>query len=204
MSLGLKSPINRKMSIIQKIQSEFNTKGYALSSREAGTWLRKKIKELNVKQKTLLKDHDRLRKIAYIGKMYFFFYDPKTKEKLPYYDTFPLVIPLERYNNGFLGLNLHYVAPKVRMQILEVLHKTATNEKMDDTTRMKVNYNIITSIAKSHFMRPCIKRYLTAHIASRFVLISADEWYFAAMLPFEAFKKLPKTKVFNKSREQYQ
>ena len=204
MSLVLKSLINRIMSIIKKIQAEFIAKGPDLSSREAGTWLRKKIKELNIKQRTLLTDHDRLRRSTYIGKMYFFFYDPKTKQQLPYYDIFPLVIPLERHNDGFLGLNLHYVAPKIRMQILDTLYKTASNNKMDDTTRMKVNYNIITSIAKSRFMKPCIKKYLTSHIASRFVLVSADEWHFAAMLPFEAFQKLPKTKVFIESRKQYQ
>ena len=34
-----------------------------------------------------------------------FFYDPKLKKKLPYYDTFPLVLPLENYSDGFLGLN---------------------------------------------------------------------------------------------------
>ena len=29
------------------------------------------------------------------GRLNLFFYDPKTKAKLPYYDTFPLVLPLE-------------------------------------------------------------------------------------------------------------
>ena len=29
------------------------------------------------------------------GRMAMFFYDPKTKARLPYYDTFPLALPLE-------------------------------------------------------------------------------------------------------------
>ena len=45
------------------------------------------------------------------GGMFLFFYNPKLKDKLPYYDRFPLVIPLERYADGFLGINLHYLPP---------------------------------------------------------------------------------------------
>ena len=33
--------------------------------------------------------------------MYTFFYDPKTKDKLPYYDRFPVVIINEIYPDGF-------------------------------------------------------------------------------------------------------
>ena len=40
------------------------------------------------------------------GNMYMFFYDPKTKDKLPYYDRFPLVFPFRKTENGFMGLNL--------------------------------------------------------------------------------------------------
>ena len=29
------------------------------------------------------------------GRLNMFFYDPKLKKQLPYYDTFPLVLPLE-------------------------------------------------------------------------------------------------------------
>ena len=52
------------------------------------------------------------------GKMYFFHYSPKLKDKLPYYDSFPLVIIIEMYGDGFLGLNLHYLPLKMRMNLL--------------------------------------------------------------------------------------
>ena len=45
-----------------------------------------------------------------LGKMYFYAYDPKTKAKLKHYDTFPLVFPVKKFSDGFLGLNLHYLA----------------------------------------------------------------------------------------------
>lgn len=192
------------MSILKKIQTDITRNGYELTSRESVLWLRKKIRELNLKPRTLMKDTDRLRMMNFIGKMYFFFYDPKTKQQLPYYDIFPLVIPIEKYGDGFLGLNLHYVEPKIRIRILEALEKNLTDEKMTDGTRMKVSYNIISSIARARYMKPCIKRYLSSHINSRFLLISPTEWHLAAMLPFEAFRKERKKVVFAESREQYQ
>ena len=42
------------------------------------------------------------------GRLNMFIYDPKTKNRLPYYDVFPLVLPLEPIKGGFLGLNFHY------------------------------------------------------------------------------------------------
>jgi hypothetical protein len=41
-----------------------------------------------------------------VGSMQMFFYDPKTKETLPYYDTFPLVVVVGPAEGGFYGLNL--------------------------------------------------------------------------------------------------
>ena len=38
-----------------------------------------------------------------LGMMYSFKYDPKHKKTLPYYDTFPLIFPVEQYNDGILG-----------------------------------------------------------------------------------------------------
>src|SRR6056300_881927 len=43
------------------------------------------------------------------GFMYMFLYDAKTKKKLPYWDAFPLVVPYARTQNGFMGLNFHYL-----------------------------------------------------------------------------------------------
>ena len=39
-----------------------------------------------------------------IGRLNMFFYDPKYKKTLPYYDTFPLVLPIERIPGGFAGI----------------------------------------------------------------------------------------------------
>ena len=44
-----------------------------------------------------------------VGRLNMFFYDPKTKARLPYYDVFPLVLPLESIKGGCMGLNFHYL-----------------------------------------------------------------------------------------------
>ena len=62
-----------------------------------------------------------------IGEMYMFSYDPKYKDVLPYYDMYPLVIPIEMYADGFLGLNLHYLPPLARARLLDSLKKVANN-----------------------------------------------------------------------------
>ena len=92
------------------------------------TWLRQNAAKLNnVSPTQLMRDADNKTNYMQMGKMYMFFYDPKHKATLPYYDRFPLVIPIERYPDGFLGLNMHYLAPKLRLSLLEGLMKITNN-----------------------------------------------------------------------------
>ena len=100
--------------------------------------------------------------------MYTFFYDPKTKEKLPYYDRFPVVLIIDSTSTGFSGLNFHYIPPKYRAKLLDELYEfEIEDEDTEDEsmrTRIRVNYNLLQSTAKMKFFRPCYKRYLTSHI----------------------------------------
>ena len=57
--------------------------------------------------------------LMWLGKMFFLFYNPKNKLTLPYYDKFPIVMPIHTYNDGFLGLNFHYLSPSQRSILLE-------------------------------------------------------------------------------------
>jgi hypothetical protein len=138
-----------------------------------------------------------------IGRMYFYFYDPKHKATLPYYDRFPLVLPVERYADGFLGLNLHYIHPKQRIILLDKLSDFATNSKYDETTRLRLTYATLASATKAFEATPCIKRYLFNHVESRFLEITADKWDIAALLPFEYFVGASKSKVFKDSRTKF-
>ena len=82
-------------------------------------WYRDKIEEFGTpRAQQLLRDGKRDNRPFY-GKLNMFFYDPKFKKKLPYYDTFPLVLPLETYNDGFLGINMHYLPIPLRVRLLD-------------------------------------------------------------------------------------
>src|SRR5882672_6183900 len=49
------------------------------------------------------------------GQLVMYSYDPKWKDVLPYYDRYPVVIPIELKPDRMLGLNLHYLPPRVRL-----------------------------------------------------------------------------------------
>ena len=189
--------------LLNRIKESLAKEGLTPRTNQARAWLRMKIKDLKPTRAALLKDRDRLKERSVIGKMYFYFYDPKTKEKMKYYDRFPLVIPIERYNDGFLGLNLHYIHPKYRMTMLDKLSATANNSSYDEKTKLRVSYQYLTAASKVFEATPCIKRYLFSQIESRFLEISADEWDIAALLPMESFVGASTSKVYADSQEEF-
>ena len=135
------------------------------------------------------------------GKMYLFYYDPKTKDTLPYYDGFPLVIPVERAEGGFYGMNLHYLPPILRAKFLDSLMDITTNKKYDESTRFRVTYETMKRAQKFRFFKPCFKRYLTAHVKSRFAYIPPTEWEIATFLPAADWRKGSATAVYKDSRK---
>ena len=135
-----------------------------------------------------------------IGKMYTFIYHPLGKSTLPYYDLFPLTIMLSRYNDGFLGLNLHYISPKYRQILLGNLSGIMTNQRFDHTTRLRLTYNMVKNWKKLKYAKPCIKRYKTKKIRSRVLQIPASDWNAAIYLPFERFRKRNKVSVWQDSK----
>jgi len=139
-----------------------------------------------------------------IGDMYMFYYDPKHKETLPYYDRFPLVFPIKKAEGGFLGLNMHYLPLPLRARLMDALYDLSLNQRYDETTRLRLNYDVLNSAAKFRLFKPCIKHYLMDHMDSRFWYIYPSEWDIALFLPLERFKKANKRKVQNDSRRMIQ
>ena len=143
-----------------------------------------------------------------IGFMYHFFYDPKLKEELPYYDRFPLIFPFKRgfardraiEGGSFLGINLHYLPPQLRARLMDALYTVSTDKKFDENTRVRISYEILNKASKFRFFKPCIKRYLVNRVRSRFVKINSNQWDTALFLPTERFAKKSKGAVFRQSR----
>ena len=190
-------------SLFTELQAAAFREGLTPRTKKAREWFRKKARQLtNVNKLDLIAD-ERLTqmKVPRTGKMYMFTYDPKTKKQLPYYDTFPLILFVDTYDRGFRGLNMHYLPPPARARLFDALLETANNKKFDDSTKLKISYQILKSTEKYKAFRPCFKRYLTGHVKSRVVEVDAPEWPIALFLPTESFRKASTRKVWADSRK---
>ena len=150
-------------------------------------WYRGKVKELVRGANPPEVMDGKTRKRPSVGQMNFFIYDPKYKEELPYYDRFPLIFPIEFYDNGFLGINFHYLPLPVRARLLDKLTDFASNDKFDETTRFTgLNWKALSRIPE---VKPCVKRYLTSHVRSPFRVLTGEEVPIAIFLPVSRFAK---------------
>jgi len=143
----------------------------------------------------------RLRMPFMIGNMYMFRYNPKLRESLNYYDTLPLVFPIEQYEDGFLAINMHYLFPKYRAILMDKLYPLLRNNRMDETTRLRLTYELLNGTRKYKYFKPCLHRYLREQVESRYIQIPVEEWDIALFLPTDRFKKATRRKVWAQSRK---
>ena len=137
-----------------------------------------------------------------IGGFYLYQYDPKWKDKLPWYDIYPLVFHFDYAAGAFYGINVHYLPPNARADLmLRLLEAHGDGALSNKRFKMKLSYNIITKFKPAI---PCIKRYLYGHVRGKgFYQIPADDWSYAAALPMQKFKKASQSKVWKWSASQY-
>ena len=165
---------------------------------KSAAWYRNAVQDIvNKARATTLMRSGKLNSRPSAGRLNMYFYDPKTKQKLPYYDTFPLVLPVDTFRGGFVGLNFHYLPYALRFELLQRLQAYVSNDKFDKTTKIQADYNSLKGIT---IIKPTIKKYLWKHIRSNFLRIDADEMAIAAYLPVQQFKKASTGKVWADSR----
>ena len=191
----------------QKLLMEAERDGIILdNSAESLAWLKQKYNDISprdVMPKEFIRDLERYRRVPLIGRLYMFLYNPKHKEQMPYYDRFPLVFPIRRVPGGFYGLNIHYLAPRYRALLMDSLYSTISNTKFDETTRLKINYDILNAASKYRWFKPCVKHYLTPHLSSQLLYVDPNEWNLALFVPSEQFRGANKRKVWEDSREKF-
>jgi hypothetical protein len=190
-------------SIFDKIQIDAFRAGMTPRTKAAAKWFMDSLKGMKDVNRTKLLKDSRLTKVnkPLVGSLMMFFYDPKHRKTLPYYDAFPLVLMVEPTKDGFYGLNLHYLPPKLRAILFDSLLEATNNKRYDESTRFKVSYQMLKSISKMKYFRPCFKRYLTAQINSKIVLVEPPEWEIATFLPTQQFQKASQSKVWAESRK---
>jgi len=199
-------------SLFDTLQAGASRSQIRLNSDDAKKWFRKSVKALGkVSPQKVLKDEALskatvadLGKATAVGSMYMYFYDPKHKATLPYYDKFPLTIVVGAAPGGFYGLNLHYLSPVVRARFLDKLMTLSPGPKMSDTSRLKkLRYELLASTAKYKEFEPCYRHYLMPKVKTNLVRVPMTDWEIAIFLPTEQFVKVSKESVWRYSRKQY-
>jgi len=192
--------------IFQQLAKQGKTQGIdqTIRQKDTRTWFREAAKSLTkVDRDKLVRDRkNTVTKISSddIGKMFMFFYDPKWKDELPYYDAFPLIFVIESYTDGFLGINLHYLPPILRAKLMDALYSISSDSKYNENTKLNISYRTLKSAARFKYFKPCVKRYLFAHVRSRYLTVEPTYWDAALMLPSESFKKATTEQIYRDSR----
>ena len=169
--------------------SVFDTIRNAAGDRDLSiNWYKKKVADLSnrISAARLMRDGT-LKKAPSFNKLHFFRYDPKLKATLPYYDTFPLVMPIQSAAGGFLGINFHYLPIPLRMRLLETLDKRG----------FRGDYRKLKNIRE---VKPTIKHYLRKQFASGFLELEEDDYAPSIFMPVAQFRKAGASQVWRDSR----
>jgi len=199
-------------SYLQKLKAAIKIGDIPVKTRMAVTWFRSIVERAKiglareVVPQTLKIDaaqQGTLTGRLIPGRMYFFMYNPKHKATLPYYDLFPLILPIQKFSDGFLGINFHYLYPKDRAILLDELKIFVNDRTLSEAARIRVSYNMMRGFTRFKRAKPCLKRYLTTYMKSQFIPVTPDEWGPALFLPVEQFRKRNKMAVWQESKEIY-
>ena len=163
-----------------KIQQQVKT------GNEPFKWYRNRIKELGTPSVPELLRSGELDRRPHFKHLNMFVYAPKFAKKLPYYDTYPLIMYLKPAKGGFYGLNFHYLPYALRARLLDA----AGGDSLS-----------VRAVENNRLTKPCLKRYLYGFTKSMFRKIPDDDNLTAIMLPVQRFKKASATEVWSDSRK---
>ena len=181
-------------------------------------WYRQKIQELLPRPmvRQMIREGYKEGKVTVrpnFGTMNLFYYKPKTPQRLRYFDVFPLVIPMgKRLNNGFVGINFHFLSVPQRWALLERLQAFQTSSLLDAFDAEEGAGEVVSlfwsQIKSIRGVRPIVRRYLTEQVNSAFLRIEISEMLIAASLPVERFyegawgkkKRVDPDKVWSNTR----
>ena len=164
------------MSLYQSVadaHAEFKLDGL---TQETADWFEAEVARLTdplPSQRAILGTKGNISKSVPIrGGMMMFLYRPETKLTIPYYDRFPIVIPIEVYKRpipGFLGLNFHYLDYYDRARLLDMLQVLGSREAIKLN---RINYELLSSIRKYKAFKACLKRYRMANVMTNMAFLT--------------------------------
>jgi hypothetical protein len=186
------------------MSNQFDTLRQSVAGTERSVqWYQAQVRKLGtINVNKILREGNKVN-VIFPGEMYLFQYDPKTKDQLPYYDIYPLVLPFRKMENGFLGINLHYLPYAVRMFTLKQLNSFVNNRRMDETTRVRLSWRLLESSIKFEPAKACVKHYISEQLQTRMMKIDYPDWIIASQLPTERFIGANKSTVWRDTRRKY-
>ena len=198
-------------NIFNKIQDLRSAAGIPERGPAAQDWFRQTIRSLfgdrrlRGREELIEAEDTKLRTGASIqrpGRMFMFVYDPKFRRTLPFYDRFPMIFILELYQDGFLGINLHYLPHKLRARLFNRLSTLRNTQSMNENTRLRLSYQVIKNATKYHSALPLVRQYKTKYIRSKLLEVHPRDWEIALFLPTEQFRKRGRLSIWAITREE--
>lgn len=194
---------------IQRILEDAQRKNQIFEkNEESQKWFIERARRTNIDSARLIREYStedmRNRGQLQIGCLYYFYYDPKWKDELPYYDRFPCVFLTDVWKDAkgqaqFAGINLHYLPYKQRAMLMDALLDLQNNTSITTNKKLHISYGILKKAAASRWFAPTYKRYLKSHMRSKLVKVPYEEWVVASLLPVQSFEKASQKQVWQDS-----
>ena len=170
------------------------TNGQERSARWYQTAVREYASGINTFQEVQNSDLGKVATKLDVGKMYMFAYDPMTKETLPYWDNLPLVVICDPLPTGFSGINLHYLSPLLRANLLDRLMPSV--DKVDSDSKLRSDWSFVRNFSRFPETRKSTKRYLTQQIRGQMIEVNPRHWKSAVFLPVQQFQGASASKIY--------
>ena len=163
---------------------------------DARDWIQQNVRTVQ-QSRVINAPSERRSRTPPFGGMCMFLYTAKTRDKLPYWDKFPLVIPIGGAPGGFLGMNLHYISPIARARLFDAMERAGVLKDGN----IRASYELLNKASTLKLFKPCVKRYLNNYVKSSFITIYPDEYNVALFLPTERFVGAGKGRVYADSAD---
>jgi hypothetical protein len=200
--------INNVMDgIVKQLRTEMEDAGIDPRTKESQEWFEEKIGDMvqvidrRQLQREVLSLQGRIP--PQLGRMYLFFYSPKTAATLPYYDRFPVIFLMKIEREYFQGLNLHYLPLDIRQDFFTRIQERKNKSVYDKQTYLRLDYDYLKSFRKYRAFKPCFKQYSLSNVRGRIVNVPSSEWEIVMNLPTAIWRKASESLVHSRSRRTY-
>lgn len=193
--------MTKRDNVLEKF-ANLNRQPPSAKNRSSIRWFRTQVKNNSVSPRRVLRDPEISRNLKRapehikLGELLLFRYDPKHKEKLPFYDVYPLSIIMstgvskagEKY---VISLNLHYLTQMERERLLTAIYKSNTKGGAQEVLAL------VQRLSYYPGFRHAIKMHLLNHMVGNVLSIPFDEWALAVNIPSGFISKNKQKKTQN-------